>query len=145
MSTPRWLDILLRAREADEDLAARKLADAQRAVVAAAERARRESERAAAMMRPSAPTSVAAFLAAASIAQAGAATASAAFQRVAICEQDVVRERSSVLDASRARKVTENLLQRRREAAATELLRREQAEQDDLASTRGANTRRSVA
>lgn len=141
----RWLDILLRARQADEDIAARKLATAQRAVVEAVEQARVESARAAALMQASTPVTVSAFLAGAAVAQATAASASAALQRVAICEQDVLRERSSVITASRSRRITENLIERRRIAAETERRRLEQAEQDDLASTRGAHGARAEA
>lgn len=137
-STPRWLDILIRARQADEDVAARKLADAQRSVTQAIELAEREAARASSLMRPSAPMTVAQFLAGAQLAQATAASASVAVQRIAICEQDVARERANVISASRSRRISENLRERKRSAAEAESLRKQQVAQDDLANIRSA-------
>lgn len=125
---------LLRARQAQEDVAAQQLAAAERAARRAAAKVRYDRDRLETLRTADAIYEVPAFVAAAAALQAAAAT-HAASVRLAGSEQNAVAERrDELVDAARARRTAEELHERALAAAADQARRAAQSELDEVAA-----------
>lgn len=111
MSARRWVGTVLRARQAQEDVAAQQLADAHRGAELATRRLAHESGRITAL--PLADSqSVQAFHASAAARQAAGATLAAARHRLVFAEDQVVAGTIQLAAAARARRTVEKLQER---------------------------------
>jgi flagellar protein FliJ len=111
MTTRRWLGTVLRARQAQEDVAVQNLADARRSATLAARRLARESGRIAALPHVDSE-SVQAFHASTAARQAAAATLSAARHRLVFAQDRVTVGEGALTDAARARRTVEKMHER---------------------------------
>lgn len=104
-----WLVSLVRARQAQEDVAKQELATAQRLAHRAHGRVRYDAERIDSLRAAGAEGSASAFVAAAVALQAAAATHAAAVQSAADAAAGVETRRDELGDAARARRTAEEL------------------------------------
>jgi flagellar biosynthesis chaperone FliJ len=135
MTSRRWLPVMIRARKATEDAAARQVAQDRRAVADALLAARRESQRLDQLSTPQAQ-SAQAFLAGVAASNAAAATHSAALQRAAFSQQRLAGSIIELTDAARARRTVEKLAERIAETERAEELAADQRALDELSVTR---------
>jgi flagellar biosynthesis chaperone FliJ len=124
----RWIPVVLRARQAQEDLAAQQLAVARRDAAAAANRRDAVAERVESMTQPG-RQDVLAFQATAASLHAAAATLAAAHHRVRFAEGRVDTDVAGLTTAARARRTIEKLHE---SEAATRLALQAAAGQRDL-------------
>lgn len=130
-----WLNGLLRARQAQEDVAKQHLAAAQRASHRADAQERSERRRLETLrLDESAGYSTSAFVAAAVALQAAAATHAAAVSAAEESQLAVAQQRDALGDAARARRTAEELYERDRAEASDRLRRAAQRELDEIAS-----------
>lgn len=130
-----WLNSLLRARQAQEDVAKQHLASAQRASHRADAQARAERRRLETLrLDESSAYSTSAFVAAAVALQAAAATHAAAVSAAEESQLAVAEQRDVLGDAARARRTAEELYERDRADASDRLRRAAQRELDEFAS-----------
>lgn len=130
-----WLNGLLRARQAQEDVAKQHLATAQRASHRADAQARAERHRLETLrFDESATYSTSAFVAAAVALQAAAATHAAAVSAAEESQFAVEQRRDVLGDAARARRTAEELHERDRAEASDRLRRAAQRELDEIAA-----------
>lgn len=130
-----WLPTVLRARQAQEDLVAQRVAVARRDAGLAAVQLAEHTERVAAMSRP-ASMSGAQFQAVVAGQQAAAATLAAAANRVRFAEARVVTGLTELTSAARARRTVEKLHERDEELRITTALSTAQREQDEVSISR---------
>jgi hypothetical protein len=133
--TTKWLLALVRARQVQEDVAQRELADAERRARRASAFARHHGERIDALNAAEAELTVPAFIAAAVALQAAAATHAASLATVEHAHADSEERRGDFRHAARARLIAEDLHD---QALAIEVARQtaaEQREQDEVAAT----------
>jgi flagellar export protein FliJ len=132
----KWISSLLRARQAQEDVARERLATARNHAQSARARVRADDDRVQAMVESEYPESAQAFLAAAAARQAAAATLASARRLHALAEDQVDARSSSVTAAARQRRTAEKLVERdEAELRAREALAL-QNELDDVAGRR---------
>lgn len=124
-----WLVSLVRARQAQEDVAKQELATAQRLAHRAHGRVRYDAERIDSLRAAGAEGSASAFVAAAVALQAAAATHAAAVQSAADTAAGVETKRDELGDAARARRTAEEL---HAQEVAVELARASAAAQRDM-------------
>ncbi|HZC72949.1 MAG TPA: hypothetical protein VE442_19790 [Jatrophihabitans sp.] len=129
-----WLSGLMRARQAQEDVAAQRLAAAERAARRAQAKVRYDRERLDGLRTGNAVYEAPAFVAAAVALQAAAAT-HAATMKLAGNAADVVQERrGELVDAARARRTAEELHERDAAEAANRAHRAAQHQLDEMAA-----------
>jgi hypothetical protein len=131
----RWLPVVLKARQAQEDQAAQQVASAQLDQQAALHEAAAQTERLDNMADPEA-MSAAAFLACAAASRAAAATHAAAHDRISYVERQLQLTIEDLQAAARERRSAQKLIERQvaeRDAAA---LVAAQRELDDLTVSR---------
>lgn len=107
--SPKWLSSLVRARQAQEDLAKQQLATAQRLAHVAHARVRYDAERLDSLTAAGAEDSASAFVAAAAALQAAAATHAAATRAAADATRTVADRRDDLGDAACARRTAEQM------------------------------------
>jgi hypothetical protein len=129
-----WLDGLLRARQAQEDVAKQHLASAERSARRAAARAVGESARVDSLRIADTEFSAAAFVAAAVALQAAAATHAAAVGAAEQSRAAVGQRREELTDAARARRTAEELHERERAELGARTQRVAQREMDETAA-----------
>jgi flagellar biosynthesis chaperone FliJ len=105
----KWLVSLVRARQAQEDVAKQELATAQRLAHRAHGRVRYNADRIDSLRSAGAEGSASAFVAASVALQAAAATHSAAVQSAVEAVEGVATRRDELGDAARARRTAEEL------------------------------------
>ncbi|UQX87954.1 hypothetical protein M6D93_16855 [Jatrophihabitans telluris] len=135
MTTRRWLPVMVRAREAAEDAAAQRLAQARREAASAITAERAESSRLDGMTALES-SSVQGFLAHEAARTAAAATYSATLQRVGFAQERVGQQVTELSAAARARRTVEKLSERVAAEAKAEGLARAQREADDTGASR---------
>jgi flagellar export protein FliJ len=135
MSNRNWLPTVLRARQAQEDLVAQRVAVARRDAGLAAVQLTEHTARVAAMSRP-ASMSGAQFQAQVTGQQAAAATLAAAANRLQFAEARVVTGLTELTNAARARRTVEKLHERDEELRVTTALSNAQREQDEVSISR---------
>jgi len=143
MSTRRWLDTVLRARQAQEDVAAQTLAAAHRDAREAIEWHEAETERVESMTAPDHSTRQA-FQAAAAARHAAAATLAAAAHRVEFAETRVAADAHELAEAARARRTVEKLDERETAARNSALGQAAQRDLDEIATTRHAAAKKAA-
>jgi hypothetical protein len=134
MST-KWLSALVRARQAQEDVAQRELAEAERRARRASAFARHNADRIDALTAEDAELTVPAFVAAAVALQAAAATHAASVASVAHARAESDERRVDLRRAARERFVAEDMQRHARAAEAARLAAAEQRTQDEIAAT----------
>ena len=131
-----WVSSLLRARQVQEDVARQRLAQARRHAQEAHAQVHAETERLEAMNGDAEPTSVLAFVAAASARHSAAATWFAAKHARAVAEDQVAVRAGAVTAAAQDRRGVEKLAERAaaeaHQAAATAM----QKELDEIGGRR---------
>lgn len=127
--TPRWMTTLVRARQAQEDLAKQELAGAERRLARAHARVRYDESRMESLCAADAEDSAPAFVAAAVALQAAAATHAAAVRAVGEAATAVAGRRDDLGAAARARRTAEEL---REQHISTELDRAAASAQREL-------------
>jgi precorrin-4 methylase len=128
----KWINSLLRARQAQEDIARERLAHARMHAQDARQRVYAEDQRVAAMLEERSPASARAFVAAVSARQAAAATLSGARQTQAMADDQVVTRTTSVVSAARDRRSIERLAERDAADLHTRTIGALQKELDDI-------------
>ena len=128
----KWINSLLRARQAQEDIARERLAHARLHAQDARLRVRAEDRRVEAMLEERSPASARAFVAAVSARQAAAATLSEARQSQAMADDQVVTRTTSVVSAARDRRSIEKLAERDAADLHTRTIGALQKELDDI-------------
>src|SRR4051794_1306638 len=128
-----WLNSLLRARQAREDLAAQELAAAERASRRAVSRVRYDRERLESLRLADAAYAAPVFVAAAAALQAAAATHAAAIETAFQMSADEQQRRSALADAAGARRSVEELRERDLAEARKQAQRIAQGEMDEIA------------
>jgi flagellar biosynthesis chaperone FliJ len=139
MSPRRWLPTMVRAQQAREDSAARRLAQARMDAAQAVEAAAVETARIAGITAP-ATASLGTFLNRAATRDAAAATHSAAVHRVQFAQQRVDVGLSELGSAAQARRTVERLSERIAAETYAAELSRQQRELDDVTITRFGRT-----
>ena len=129
-----WLAGLLRARQAQEDVAAQRLAAAERRAHRAAARVRYDRDRLDSMRMVDTTYTAPAFVAAAAALQAAAATHAAAVQVAAQISTDEQLRRADLGTAAQARRTVEELHERQLAEVAAEAERAAQRELDEIAA-----------
>lgn len=141
MSIRNWLPTVLRARQAQEDLAAQQVAVARRDASAAAIQLARHAARVATMASPASRT-VSEFQAEVAGQQAAAASHAAAANRLLFAEARVSSGLGELTEAARARRTVERLHERDEESRIVAALGAAQLEQDEVSISRhGAEQR----
>ncbi|WP_127783024.1 flagellar FliJ family protein [Rhodococcus sp. X156] len=135
MSGRRWLGTMIRARQAEEDVAVQNLADARRTATLAAQRLAREAGRVDALAQPDSE-SVRAFHASAAARQAAAATLSAARHRLLTAQDRVGCAETELTAAARARRTVEKMHERDAAASTRAALTAAQQELDEIGISR---------
>jgi hypothetical protein len=131
----KWLSVLVRARQLQEDAAQQELAEAQRRALRAHGYVRLNAERLEALSAEETQVMVPAFVAAAVALQAAAATHAAAVAAAEQAGADRDEQRVRLLEAASARLTAEDLHE---QALSRQALRRgaaEQREHDEVAAT----------
>jgi hypothetical protein len=133
---------MLRARQAQEDVAAQRTASAYRDSELALEAVSREQDRVSDMSTND-TESAQAFLASAAARQAAAATHSAAVHRAAFAQQRLQASIGELASAARERRTVEKLSERVLAERRAEAIQQAQREMDDqTASRHGRSTKR---
>jgi flagellar protein FliJ len=127
-----WVSTLLRARQAQEDVARGRLADAHRDAQEARARLFVESDRLESMSSAHGSASSLAFLAAASAQQAAAATWFAARHAHATAEDQVAARSGALTSAAQDRRGVEKLAERDAETARARASLAQQKELDEV-------------
>lgn len=130
----RWLSGLLRARQAQEDAAQVRLAQARVAAAHAHGRVRYHAERLDTLVAADCADLAPAFTAAAAALQAAAATHAAATSAAAAAETDVSARREHLTDAVTARRSAEELHQQHQNAIREGQARLAIREMDEVAA-----------
>jgi hypothetical protein len=133
--TTKWLVALVRARQVQEDVAQRELAQAERRARRATAFARHNAERIEALSAEEIELTVPAFVAAAVALQAAAATHAAAMASAEHAYADSEERRSELRHAARARFIAEDMHEQVRTAEAARQASAEQREHDEVAAT----------
>ncbi len=135
MSTRGWISTVLRARQAQEDLVAQRLAVARRDAGHAADQHAEHAARVAAMVSPDSQT-VPAFHASLAAQQAAAASLAAAKNRVLFAEGRVASGMSELTQAARSRRTVEKLHERDQDEQAAAASGAVQRELDEVSISR---------
>lgn len=135
MSARNWLPTVLRARQAQEDQVAQRVAVARRDATCAADQLAEHSVRLAAMSH-STSQSASEFQAEVAGQQAAAATVAAAANRVAFAEARVLSGLRDLTEAARSRRTVERLSEREQEMAVAAANGAAQREQDEVSISR---------
>jgi flagellar biosynthesis chaperone FliJ len=143
MSARNWLPTVLRARNAQEDLAARRVAMARRDAGAAAVQRDEQQARVAALGRPGTGT-VAQFQAELASQQQAAATLAASTNRLMFAEARVATGLRELTEAATARRTVERLHERDQEQQQRSANDSAQREQDEVSISRHAAVRRAA-
>ncbi len=143
MTARNWLPTVLRARSAQEDMAARKVALARRDASLAAAQRDSQQTRVAALGRP-ATGNVAQFQAELASQQQAAATLAASTNRVMFAEGRVVAGLRELTEAATARRTVEKLQERDQELRLRAANDSAQREQDEVSISRHAADRRAA-
>lgn len=143
MSARDWLPTVLRARSAQEDLAARRVALARRDASLATAQRDSEQARVAALGRP-ATGNVAQFQAELAGQQQAAASLAASANRVMFAESRVASGLRELTDAATARRTVEKLYERDQEQQLRSATDSAQREQDEVSISRHAAARRAA-
>ncbi len=133
--TAKWLNSLMRARQIQEDHAARELAEAERRARRATAYVRHNAERIETLSNDEAEMTVPAFIAAAVALQAAAATHAAAVASAKFAYADSDLRRAGLHRAARARLTAEELHENAHSIEAARRARLEQREHDEIASS----------
>ena len=133
--TAKWLVSLMRARQIQEDHAARELAEAERRARRASAYVRHNAERIETLSNDEAEVTVPAFIAAAVALQAAAATHAAAVASAEFAYADSDLRRASLHRAARARLTAEELHDNAHSIEVAQRARLEQREHDEIASS----------
>jgi hypothetical protein len=133
--TTKWLLALVRARQVQEDVAQRELAQAERRARRATAFARHNAERIEALSAEEIELTVPAFVAAAVALQAAAATHAAAIASEAHAFADSAERRVELRHAARARFIAEDMHDQVRSVEAARHASAEQREHDEVAAT----------
>jgi hypothetical protein len=133
--TTKWLAALVRARQVQEDVAQRELADAERRARRASAFARHNADRIDALSAEDAELTVPAFVAAAVALQAAAATHAAAIASVTHARAESDERRIDLRRAARERFIAEDMQKHARAAESARLAAAEQRTQDEIAAT----------
>lgn len=141
MSARDWLPTVLRARQAQEDVAARQVAMARREVSLAIAQHDAQQARVAAMGRPGAGT-VAQFQAELAGQQQAAATLAASANRVKFAEGRVATGLRELTEAATARRTVEKLHERDEESRLRTADEAAQREQDEVSISRHSADRK---
>ncbi|MDQ1732939.1 MAG: hypothetical protein QOK10_3098 [Pseudonocardiales bacterium] len=139
MTRRRWLPTMVRAQQAREDSAARRLAQARMDAAQAVEAAAAETARLTGMSAPG-TGSRGAFLNQAATRDAAAATHAAAVHRVRFTHQRVGVGLSELSSAAQARRTVERLSERIAAETYAAELSNQQRELDDVTITRFGRT-----
>jgi flagellar FliJ protein len=143
MSARNWLPTVLRARHAQEDVAARRVAVARRDAGLAIAQLDEQVARVAAMGQPVGGT-VAQFQAEAAGQQAAAATLAASANRVMFAEARVATGLRELTEAATARRTVEKLHERDEENRVRSANDVAQREQDEVSISRHGAERRAA-
>jgi hypothetical protein len=142
MTARSWIPTVLRARQAQEDLVAQRLAVARRDAGQAADQHAEHAVRVAAMQSPQLQ-SMPAFQASLTAQQAAAATLAAARNRMLFAEGRVSSTMSELTTAARSRRTVEKLHERSQDELADTASGIAQRELDDVSISRhGARQRK---
>ena len=141
MSARNWLPTVLRARQAQEDVAARRAAMARREASVAIAQHDAQQARIAAMGRPASGT-VAQFQAELAGQQQAAATLAASANRVVFAESRVATGLRELTEAATARRTVEKLHERDEENRLRTANEVAQREQDEVSISRHAADRK---
>ena len=141
MSARNWLPTVLRARSAQEDMAARRVALARRDASLAAAQRDEQQARVAALGRPEAGN-VAQFQAELASQQQAAATLAASANRLMFAESRVATGLRELTEAATARRTVEKLHERDQEQQLRSANDSAQREQDEVSISRHAAERR---
>jgi hypothetical protein len=133
--TTKWLVALVRARQVQEDVAQRELAEAERRARRASAFTRHNAERIEALSAEEAELTVPAFVAAAAALQAAAATHAAAMASADHAYADSEERRIDLRRAARERFVAEDMHNHVRAAEQAKRAAAEQREHDEVAAT----------
>lgn len=133
--TTKWLVALVRARQVQEDVAQRELAEAERRARRASAFARHNAERIEALSAEEAELTVPAFIAAAVALQAAAATHAAAMASADHAHADSEERRIDLRRAARERFVAEDMHNQVRAAERAKRAAAEQRDHDEVAAT----------
>jgi hypothetical protein len=133
--TTKWLVALVRARQVQEDVAQRELAEAERRARRASAFARHNADRIEALSVEEAELTVPAFIAAAVALQAAAATHAAAMASADHAYADSEERRIDLRRAARERFVAEDMHNHVRAAEQAKRAAAEQREHDEVAAT----------
>ncbi len=132
--TPRWLDTLVRARQAQEDHAKQQLATAERLASRAYARVRYDEARVESLTAARAEDSAPAFVAAAVALQAAAATHAAATRAAEEASTVVAGRRAELGEAARARRTAEEMREQHVSAELDRAAAAAQRELDEIAA-----------
>lgn len=132
--TTKWLVALVRARQVQEDVAQRELAEAERRYRRASAFARHNAERIDSLTAEEAELTVPAFVAAAVALQAAAATHAAAIASATHAHADSEERRADLRRAARARSVAEDMHEQVRAVEVARQAKVEQRTQDEIAA-----------
>lgn len=132
--TPRWLNTLVRARQAQEDLAKQQLAGAERSLSRAHARVRYDESRVESLCAADAEDSAPAFVAAAVALQAAAATHAAAVRAAEEATWSVADRRDALGAAARARRTAEQMQEQHVTAELDRAAASAQRELDEIAA-----------
>ena len=135
MSKHRWLPTVLRARQAQEDLAAQQVAAARRDVERAAGQLVAQQSRVAGLSLP-ATASVAEFQAEVAGQQAALASLAAAGNRVQFADARLAGQLNQLTEAAKSRRTVEKMQERIENTEARQALLVAQREQDDVTIAR---------
>jgi flagellar export protein FliJ len=132
MTARRWIETVLKARQAHENLSTQRLAEAERAAQRAASHVAYESHRVDALPG-AAQESVTAFHAVAAAHQAAAATLAAASHRLEFARARVSAGHNELSTAARDRRTIEKLAEREQQARNHAAARQAQRDLDEAA------------
>jgi flagellar biosynthesis chaperone FliJ len=135
MSARRWLPVVLRARQAQEDLAAQQVAVARRDAELAADQLAEQAGRVAGLALPETST-VAEFHAEIAGQQAALASLTAAANRVQFADARLTGQLSQLTEAAKSRRTVEKMHERIQEDLAAKASSVAQREQDDVSIAR---------
>ena len=135
MTARRWLPTVLRARQAQEDLAAQQVAAARRDAELAAGQLAVQQRRVAGLAMPE-TGSVAEFHAEVAGQQAALASLAAASNRVQFADARLAGQLSELTEAAKSRRTVEKMQERIENSQARQALSVAQREQDDVTLAR---------
>lgn len=143
MNARKWLAPVLRARQAQEDVAAQQLAEARRTATHAARRLARETSRISGLSYADSE-SVQAFRASTAARQAAASTLSSARHRLVFAQDRVLVGEGELTEAARARRTVEKMHERDVAARITAAAAVAQRELDEIGISRFAAARKAA-